>query len=162
MAAGWNPHVEDPTGSSQRVAFLQRGDRGILAAQHRRAFRELAEVPLLPGPKFTFCHLVTPHAPFVFKRDGQTDWEIDQSSGKSYVDQVIYLNQEMTRAIDAIRAQSTVPPIIIVQSDHGPGYNASKAGSDLLEVWVQERVPILNAYLVPESMRMRFIQRSLR
>lgn len=86
------------------LRFFNGGDRGILAAQHRRAFRELAEVPLLPGPKFTFCHLVTPHAPFVFKRDGQTDWEIDQSSGKSYVDQVIYLNQEMTRAIDAIRA----------------------------------------------------------
>ena len=135
------------------LRFFDGGDRGILAAQHRRAFRELAEVPLLPGPKFTFCHLVTPHAPFVFKRDGQTDWEIDQSSGKSYVDQVIYLNQEVTRAIDAIRAKSTVPPIIIVQSDHGPGYNSSKAGSDLLEVWVQERVPILNAYLVPDSMR---------
>lgn len=135
------------------LRFFNGGDRGILAAQHRRAFRQLAEVPMIPGPKFTFCHLVTPHAPFVFTRDGQAKWDIDQGSGKSYTDQIFYLNQEVLRAIDAIRVNSAVPPVIIVQSDHGPGYNASMPGADPLEGYVQERVPILNAYLVPHEMR---------
>ena len=133
--------------------FVNGGDHGIYAAQHRRALGQLAEVPALPGPKFTFCHLIAPHPPFVFTRDGHTDWSIDQDSRQSYIDQLIYLNQEVTRTIDALLAQSTIPPIIIVQSDHGPGFCPSPPGLDPLEDYVQERVPILNAYLVPESMR---------
>lgn len=134
------------------LRFFNGGDRGLIAAQHRRALSQLAELPPRPGPKFTFCHLITPHPPYVFTRDGQTDWEIDQTSRTAYIDQLVYLNREVTRAIDAIRSNSKVPPIIIVQSDHGPGFH-SNPGSDPHEDYVQERVPILNAYLVPDSMR---------
>ena len=133
--------------------FFNGGDKGIIAAEHRRAFSQLAEIPKLRGPKFTFCHLITPHKPYVFTRDGQTEWDLDQTSRQIYVDQIVYLNREVTRTIDVIRSKSKVPPIIIVQSDHGPGYNSLKDGLDPLEDYVQERVPILNAYLVPESMR---------
>lgn len=134
------------------LRFFNGGDRGMIAAQHQRALSQLAELPTLQGPKFTFCHLITPHPPYVFTRDGQTDWEIDQNSRTAYIDQVVYLNREVMRAIDAIRSNSKVPPIIIVQSDHGPGFH-SNPGSDPNEDYVQERVPILNAYLVPDSMR---------
>ncbi len=134
------------------LRFVNGGDYGIYAAQHRRALSQLAEVPAMPGPKFTFCHLVAPHPPFVFNREGQTDWGIDQTRRESYVDQVIYLNREVTRTIDAILAKSTVPPIIIVQSDHGPGFFPSKDASDPQAGCMQERVPILNTFLVPESM----------
>ncbi|MBM3969575.1 MAG: hypothetical protein FJ302_06895 [Planctomycetes bacterium] len=129
--------------------FCYGGEKGIIAAEHRRAFRQLAEIPKLRGPKFTFCHLITPHKPYVFTRDGQTDWNLDQTSPKVYVDQVVYLNREVMRTIDAIRSKSKTPPIIIVQSDHGPGRNLVKGSLD----HVQGRIPILNAYLVPESMR---------
>lgn len=133
--------------------FINGGDFGMYAAQHRRALSQLAEVPTLPGPKFTFCHLVTPHPPFVFNREGQTNWQIDQTNRDAYVDQVIYLNREVTRIIDSILAKSRVAPIIIVQSDHGPGFFRAKSGSDRNADEVTERVPILNAYLVPDSMR---------
>lgn len=135
------------------LRFVNGGDYGIYAAQHRRALSQLAEVPTLPGPKFTFCHLLTPHPPFVFTREGQTDWNIDQDHRNSYIDQLAYLNYEMLRTIDAIIAKSSAPPIIIVQSDHGPAFCPSKPGSDPLADYVQERVPILNAYLVPQSMQ---------
>lgn len=135
------------------LRFVGGGDRGLFAAQHRRALRQLSQVPAISGPKFTFCHLVAPHPPYVFKRDGQTDWNIDQADRGAYIDQVVYLNHEVTKTIDAILAQSKQPPIIIVQSDHGPGFSRPKPGSTSLEEYVQERVPILNAYLVPESVR---------
>lgn len=135
------------------LRFVGGGDKGLFAAQHRRALRQLSEVPAIAGPKFTFCHLVAPHPPYVFKRDGQTDWNIDQADRGAYIDQVVYLNREVTKSIDAILKQSTSPPIIIVQSDHGPGFSRPKPGSNSLEEYVQERVPILNAYLVPESLR---------
>lgn len=133
--------------------FVYGGDRGLLVAQHRRALRQLAEVPTRPGPKFTFCHIIFPHPPYLFQRDGQPNWNIDQSDRAAYIDQVIYLNHEVTKAIDAILAQSTQRPIIVIQSDHGPGFSRPKPGSNSMEEFVQERVPILNAYLVPESVR---------
>lgn len=133
--------------------FLYGGDRGLLAAQHRRALRQLAEVPTLSGPKFTFCHIIFPHPPYLFQRDGQTNWNLDQTDRAAYVDQVMYLNHEVTKAIDAILAQSTQQPIIILQSDHGPGFSRPKPDSNTMEEFVQERIPILNAYLVPDSIR---------
>ena len=83
----------------------------MIAAQHRRALSQLAELPALRGPKFTFCHLITPHPPYVFTREGREDWNIDQTSRDSYIDQVIYLNHEVTRTIDSILAKSTMPPM---------------------------------------------------
>ena len=135
------------------IRFINGGDYGIYAAQHRRALSQLGELPTLPGPKFTFCHLIAPHPPFVFNREGKADWNIDQDNRNSYIDQLIYINHEMMRTIDAILAKSTVPPIIIIQSDHGPGFCPPKSDSNPLENYAQERIPILNAYLVPETMQ---------
>lgn len=138
------------------LRFVNGGEHGIYAAQHRRALAELPDVPALSGPKFTFFHLLAPHPPFVFDREGRTNWNISQTDRDSYVDQVVYINREVTRAIDAILAKSTVPPIIIVQADHGPGFCSAKPDSTDPEAdYVQERVPILNAYLVPEAMRQK-------
>jgi len=136
--------------------FVNGGGYDMFVAQHRRALAELPDVPALSGPKFTFFHLIAPHPPFVFDREGRTNWNIDQTNRNSYVDQVVYINREVTRAIDAILAKSTVPPIIIVQADHGAGYCPAKPDStDPDADYVQERVPILNAYLVPEAMRQK-------
>lgn len=135
------------------LRFVNGGDKGVIAAEHRRALSQLTEMPTLPGPKFTFCHLVAPHPPFVFNRAGQSDWNIDQNSRSAYIDQLIYLNHEVMNAIDAIKSKSKSPPIVIVQSDHGPGFCSAKTGEDPLVAYVQERVPILNAYLVPETLR---------
>jgi len=137
------------------LRFVNGGERAIYAAEHRRALEQLREVPKLPGPKFTFFHLVAPHPPYVLDRDGNAKWNIDQDDRSSYVDQVVYINREITRAVDAILANSAVPPVIIIQSDHGPGYFAppTDLADSAGDVYVQERIPILNAYLVPETMR---------
>lgn len=138
------------------LQFVNGGALAVYAAQHRRALAELPEVPALAGRKFTFLHLVAPHPPFVFDRAGRANWNIDQSDRNSYVDQVVSINREVIRAIDAVLAKSTVPPIIIVQSDHGPGFCPAKPDSTDPEAdYVQERVPILNAYLVPAAIRQR-------
>ena len=56
--------------------------------------------------------------------------------------------------VDSIVAQSAVPPVIIVQGDHGTFFTVpAKATDESLDRFAMERMPILNAYLVPESMR---------
>ena len=136
--------------------FMKGGAYDMLAAQHRRALAELRDVPAISAPKFTFLHLIAPHPPFLIDREGRNHWNANQSARESYVDQLAFINREVTAAIDAILAKSTVRPIIIVQSDHGPGFCTAKLEStDRDADYVQERVPILNAHLVPESMRQK-------
>jgi hypothetical protein len=111
---------------------------------------ELPKLPDIPGPKFAFVHVLIPHRPFVFTpstpnnlrpRDqiiNVTDVFIDDSVYKDqFADQVKYLNQRLIPILQSLQSRSKVPPIIILQGDHGPIVNG------------QRRVSILNAYYLP-------------
>ncbi|HCC79390.1 MAG: hypothetical protein A2X25_06690 [Chloroflexi bacterium GWB2_49_20] len=102
----------------------------------------------LPGPKFVFMHIISPHPPFVFGPDGQpTDAETFLNADKKlpakmyaigYTNQVTYLNTRMEQVLDMLIHASDTPPVIILQGDHGP--------------WMQpenKRLWILNAYYLP-------------
>jgi uncharacterized SAM-binding protein YcdF (DUF218 family) len=104
----------------------------------------------LPGPKFVFVHILSPHNPFVFGPNGEhlereTPFTLNDDREvilleeyvQGYRDQVNYLNQRMLAVIDSILAQSAQPPVILIQGDHGvprlEGYQNA----------------ILSAYLLP-------------
>ena len=102
----------------------------------------------LGGPKFVFAHLIIPHPPFIFAEDGsrsdplvflnEKDQYPADKYAKGYVMQLQFINREITRIVEEIIAQSDVPPVIIIQGDHGP--------------WLQpkeRRLTILNAYYLP-------------
>jgi hypothetical protein len=83
---------------------------------------ELAKVPDLPGPKFVFAHLLIPHPPYVFRRDGSYKPPAEAaaaSNNAGYVDQVVYINQRLRELVETWLAGSEVPPIIVLQSDEG-------------------------------------------
>ena len=130
--------------------FLAR-DFDQSAEQHYKrvkyVFDELKQSAELPGPKFVFAHIVAPHPPFVFEPNGDfRDPGADGGtpSGAEYVggyrNQVIYLNDQLEKAIGRIVESSEVPPIIVLQGDHGPGHGSST-----------DRMSILNAILLPEG-----------
>jgi hypothetical protein len=99
----------------------------------------LEKLPSIPGPKFVFAHIVSPHPPYVFGPDGQ----VVEQEGKDidgYRDQIIYLNSRLIPILKNIIANSEVPPIIIIQGDHGAVYTVK-----------EERMAILNAYYLPEG-----------
>ena len=98
----------------------------------------------IPGPKFVFAHIVSPHPPFVFDSSGEFR---DVASGSSpsgaeyvdgYRDQVTYLNGRVAKAVEQIVETSELPPIIVLQGDHGPGHGSST-----------DRMSILNAIRLP-------------
>ena len=125
-------------------------------AVHQQAFAELPEIARLAEPTFTFAHFIAPHPPFVFDQHGRGRTDIDQTKRQSYADELIGINGEVTRIVDRILRLSSKPPIIIVQSDHGPAFFAcAPLAVDNDEEWVQERVPIINAYLVPDRVRQK-------
>lgn len=100
---------------------------------------QLGKLSVIPGPKFIFAHIVSPHKPFVFGPQGEiVTQEKDNIAG--YRDQVAYLNSRLIPLLRKIISDSPTPPIIILQGDHG--------GIDTLG---QERMAILNAYYLPED-----------
>ena len=103
---------------------------------------KLAELPQMPGPQFIFVHLITPHPPFVFGPGGvkeiqQIDnQDADTDPDLGYLDQVRYANERMLPILQTLIDDSDVPPIIILQADHG---------------WLKNRPCILNAYYFPDG-----------
>jgi hypothetical protein len=112
----------------------------------------LPNIPKIPGPKFVFVHVILPHPPFVFGPNGEN---IDLETGRNmddpkvaeevyrtgYPDQVQYADKRMLDILPLIIENSSSPPIIIVQGDHGlVSYGSLK-----------DRMSILNAYYLPQG-----------
>ena len=102
---------------------------------------QLEMLPSVPGPKFVYAHILIPHGPFVFGADGKAlpDPSIYENADlatwkQGYADEVAFINGHLLSILPGIIANSKVPPIIIIQGDHG-----SKVS----------RFPILNAYYLP-------------
>ena len=94
------------------------------------AFNSIDDIARMPQPTFSYIHLISPHPPFVFDPNGNPTYPPDFWNDqrmypadlyqKGYVNQLQYLNQKILKAVDTIQAESDVPPIIIIQGDHGP------------------------------------------
>lgn len=113
-------------------------------------FDKLQNMPPLGKPMFVFVHILCPREPFVFDRDGnrredgETRWRYDDPrSMDRYVDQVVFVNRKVEQLVDSLISRSKVPPIIIIQGDHGPTYSDER----------QKRgyFGILNAYYLPDG-----------
>jgi len=116
-------------------------------ARERLLVEKLPKVPDIRGPKFIFVHIIIPHVPFIFTPDGQFQTDPRYYSGKNnfgindvytrkgYLNQVQFDNNQLLVIIKTLLADSKIPPIIIIQGDHG-----------LKE---ENRYVILNAYYLP-------------
>ena len=100
-----------------------------LAATHLYTFEKLDKITRIKEPKFMFLHILMPHHPYRFDRYGNVKEHVTRlnqfqkemwQKKNEYVDQLIFVNKKIEVAIDGILEQSDYPPIIIVQSDHGP------------------------------------------
>lgn len=109
------------------------------------------------GNYFIFVHLIAPHPPYVFGPNGEeigssevfTLDDVTQSNRdyNLYVGELQYLNKQIINTVDQILQKSDVPPIIIIQSDHGSRLYPDDDRSN--EVKDKVLFPILNAYLLP-------------
>lgn len=122
-----------------------------IADAHRAALDGLAGVAEDPDPTFTFAHILLPHPPWVFDRDGTVVESWGSLGGawddpSAYLEQVEYVNGELLRILDAVGPEAHV----VIQGDHGPAFRADAPDR------VAERMSILAAYRigsdVPASM----------
>ncbi len=124
---------------------------------------ELVRAATFENPKFVFAHILAPHPPFLFGMDGRNytpafpysieDGNYYAGSSDEYVagyrNQVSYLNSQLSEMVSKIIAHSEVPPIIVLQSDHGPGLMVN--WDDVTKTNLFERMSILNAILISGS-----------
>ncbi|OFV84323.1 MAG: hypothetical protein A2W26_02265 [Acidobacteria bacterium RBG_16_64_8] len=99
-------------------------------ARVRYAATHLSDYADRPGPQFVFAHIISPHTPYVFGRNGEPVTEtapftlldqfaITEWDPAPYLDQVTFISSLILREVDEILAKSDTDPIIVLQADHG-------------------------------------------
>lgn len=127
-------------------------------------FREIPSLDDAEIPRFVFAHILSPHPPFVFAANGEPinpDWEFSYYDAdyfvkwygretyiQNYREQSIYVTSRVEAMIRELLTRDP-SPIIILQSDHGPGSQHNGLNPDLTNV--DERFSILNAYYFPDQ-----------
>lgn len=108
-------------------------------------FDEAEKIPVMKEATFSFVHVLKPHDPISFDRDGNIISD-PPNPENAFFAQLEFVNRRALQLIDIIIEQSSVPPIIILQGDHG-----SRLGA----VWRGPRdmthFEILNAYHFPDG-----------
>jgi hypothetical protein len=144
---GWGPIYPGYRAHRERIRFV---------------FSRLPALASQARPKFVFAHLILPHPPFVFDSNGQELSEqrpfvildgdafpgTKREYWNGYRDQVAYANIMLEKLITDLLVSSERDIVVILQSDHGPGYGlnwGSYEETDLLE-----RTSILNAIYLPD------------
>ena len=123
-------------------------------------FDQLGKVSKFKGPKFIFSHIVSPHPPFIFDKDGgmlkRTNMTLVNWKPKSaYLGQLIFTQKKLISVVNTIINNSVIAPIIILQGDHGP-FSNHRSGNIIYDNYttvdnIRERMGIMNMYLVPDK-----------
>jgi hypothetical protein len=123
------------------------------------ALNKLDNIAVETGPKFVFGHILLPHPPYVFDRDGRYIPPAEAatlSETDAWHRQLDYTNSRLQAFLSELLAKPlNQQPIIILQADEGPWpdpYGADKYGFDWSTATPDElemKFGILNAWYVP-------------
>jgi hypothetical protein len=109
----------------------------------------LKELPAIEQPTFTFAHILIPHVPYVFDPEGNIRQDTGYFAGEfadpineqylsdGYTGEIRFINSKILGIVHELLRNSQVPPIIIINGDHG--------------LRNENRLQILNAYYLPEN-----------
>lgn len=110
-------------------------------------------------PIFAFAHIISPHPPYVFGRDGERVPDVPPAfTGDAlwhrkdlYLDQLTFINTKVLELVDQIRRAHGPEVVIVIQGDHGPA--SLDQWQDPSPRFLEERFGILNAIHVPADVR---------
>lgn len=124
-------------------------------------FERLAAIPDIPHPVFVFTHILLPHPPYIFDRDGNAVSHADhekKSINELYIDQLIFTNKKLMALVDSLLTKTEPKPVIVLQSDEGPfpsfyleileRYKLFKY-RQVSDRELRHKMEILNAYYLP-------------
>jgi hypothetical protein len=106
------------------LKFVNLGS-GRLSRDHvSRTLAGIAQVPKMPGPVFTFAHVMSPHDPYLFDRDcrpadRKAGGDRPELAAAAYVEQIQCLDRMVLDLVTTVLRTSELPPVILLQGDHG-------------------------------------------
>jgi hypothetical protein len=120
----------------------------------RQTLAGVARLPSVEAPVFAFAHVMSPHWPFVFDRDCRV---LPRSARlrprvELYTGQVSCLNRMVLATVTHLVRDSKVPPIILLQGDHGSavhGFFKSPSNERVSATNAWERFGAFGAYYLP-------------
>ena len=124
-------------------------------------FDHLADTTKLKPPVFVFAHILSPHPPFVFDRNGkiigrEVGSRLDRapdmpmrSEITGYVEQLQFVNRKTRAAVAQLLAQSNWPTVIVIQSDHGASLRTDWDRVERTDA--RERLGALMAVYLPDG-----------
>ncbi|MFL5495285.1 MAG: sulfatase-like hydrolase/transferase [Gemmatimonadales bacterium] len=126
------------------------------ADQIVHTFEALARVPGMPGPVFAFAHVLSPHQPFTFGSDCRPitgkPAESSRKVGGRYVAQIECLDQMVLKLVTSLLHDSDVPPVILLQGDHGvgsPPFDSAATAEEIPLAAAHDRFGAFGAYYLP-------------
>lgn len=156
-------------GKTPLYIFLPYLEMKASQANTLELLKQMPKVAEIDQTTFSYIHIMASHPPFYFDENGPRENQalgcITGGDGSDYyttcpgveryrlqlVEQVKYFNRQINDIIDEILAKSETEPIIIIQGDHGPGSEFDQENLDNTNL--KERMAILNAYYVPETIK---------
>jgi hypothetical protein len=115
----------------------------------RRTLREVAKARRFGEPIFVFAHVISPHPPYSSDRLCR----LRRRQG-SYVEQVECLNRQVLALVTDLIRSSPVPPVIVLQGDHGTkslGFHRSASVDQVPLPAARERFGTFGAYYLPRG-----------
>ena len=120
----------------------------------RRTLEGVSRLPSIAQPVFAFVHVLSPHSPFAFDRNCHLPprYVIGRRAADQYVEQVQCLNRMVLATVTHLIRESDVPPVILIQGDHGTGLRGFKWArrvGDVTPLAARERLGAFGAYYLP-------------
>jgi hypothetical protein len=162
---GWDPAREVARSGLRGVLyktsllkFVDLGGGRLIRDHVTRTLAGIAQIPKVPGPVFTFAHVMSPHDPYVFDRNcrpgpPRVRGRPAQHEGAAYVGQIQCLNRMVLDLVTTLLRTSELPPVILLQGDHGsktllPYKDRGPDGITLAAG--KERLGAFGAYYLPD------------
>jgi hypothetical protein len=137
------------------------------ARELERKLETIAALADGDGPRFVFAHVLLPHEPFVFRADcthREPYWPATEYGAEgaavraAYLEQVTCTSRLVERMVAAILRRSAVPPVILLQADHGHGFitletatGSQPPRAQLRPGQAAERMDAFAAYYLPRG-----------
>lgn len=122
----------------------------------RRTLGGVARLPSVDAPVFAFAHVLSPHGPIVFDRNCRVRPRAARNKDRigDYTGQVTCLNRMVLATVTRLLRDSKVPPIIVLQGDHGSqvlGFRTADSAETLSPTAAWERFGAFGAYYLPDG-----------
>jgi hypothetical protein len=129
-------------------------DHWVVGDHARLSLEEFGRLPSIQVPVFGFAHVISPHGPFVFDRWCGKVPRLESGDPKRYIGQLECLNQMVLRLVTDLLRDSAVPPVILLQGDHGTdllNYHAAPCAARISPAAARERLGAFGAYYLPDG-----------